>query len=178
MNNLITDSSNKLYIITSYFEGKHYGMIASWICLASLMTEQVRFILCLSKFNHSAKAILITKKFILQAIRESDYEMAYIFGAKHSEEFDKFENINIRLHESGIKICNRDAKFMNVNVEQIMDTKDRYILYCVGSESGEDNEKFPPLTQEKFLNFLNEEQATVIKMKFSKDILKANSAFV
>ena len=74
MKNFIEESNLGVHILTSEFEGKHYAMLATWICPASLRIDELRFTLPLSKYNESAKAIIGSKKFILHKLRKSSFK--------------------------------------------------------------------------------------------------------
>jgi flavin reductase (DIM6/NTAB) family NADH-FMN oxidoreductase RutF len=158
-----------VFVITSELEGKHFGMVATWICPASLRTDELRFTLPISKFNESTKAILSRRKFILHKLPKSRFETAFNMGSKHSSEMDKFQSEEFEIHESGARILKSSLSFGAAQVLSFIEAEDRFILYCSLKDIREINIKEPILSQQDLFSQLNEDQRKILGKKYLQD---------
>ncbi len=145
-----------VFVITSELEGKHFGMVATWICPASLRTDELRFTLPISKFNDSTRIILTTRKFILHKLPKSRFETAF-----NMEEFE--------IHESGARILKLSLSFGAAEVISYIEAEDRFILYCSLKDIKEINNKEPSLSQQDLFSQLNEDQRKILGKKYLLD---------
>lgn len=169
MSDLINDDNNKIYIITSRLQDTHFGMVATWITLASLRKDELRFTFSLSKFNNSAKAILETGEFIIHEIDESDFNVAYVFGLNHSLEIDKFQGLEMQTHSSGIRVLKNSISYAYVEVVKEMETEDRIVLYCRSEEIIKNKANSISLIQSRLFKLLNNEQRKSLENKYISD---------
>ena len=169
MKNFIEENNLAVHVLTSELEGKHYAMVATWICPASLRTDELRFTLPLSKYNDSAKAIIGSKNFILHKLTKKSFETAFKMGSSHSSEVDKFHGEEFQIHASGARVLKSALASGYAKVITHMETEDRYILYCSLSEikSNIDNES--PLTQGDLFAQLREEDRKTLGAKYLSD---------
>jgi flavin reductase (DIM6/NTAB) family NADH-FMN oxidoreductase RutF len=158
-----------VFVITSELDGKHFGMVATWICPASLRTDELRFTLPLSKYNDSAKAILGSRKFLLHKLPKSQFMTAFNMGSRHSTQVDKFQSEEFEIHESGARALKSSMSFGVAEVISLIEAEDRFILYCSLKNIKETNTKEPSLSQLDLFSQLNEEQRKVLGEKYLFD---------
>lgn len=158
-----------VFVITSELEGKHFGMVATWICPASLRTDELRFTLPISKFNDSTRIILTTRKFILHKLPKSRFETAFNMGSNHSSAVDKFQSEEFEIHESGARILKLSLSFGAAEVISYIEAEDRFILYCSLKDIKETNNKEPSLSQQDLFFQLNEDQRKILGKKYLLD---------
>lgn len=169
---IISDDNSTIYIITSRLQDKHYGMIATWITMASLRQDELRFTLTLSKFNNSAKAIMETGEFIIHQISEKDFNIAYTFGFYHSDNYDKFSAIQYSDHRSGIRVLKDSQDFAYAEILNHFESEDRYILYCTCKNYSPSKKTSPALIQSRLFNLLNEDQRLNLEKKYQADCVR------
>ncbi len=158
-----------VFILTSELGGKHYGMVATWICPASLRTDELRFTLPLSKFNDSAKAILSTKKFILHKLSKSDFNLAFKMGSSHSNDVDKFQGEDFDIHSSGLRILKSSISHGVAEVLGSIEVEDRHILYCSLKEIKNKPTSELALSQADLFSQLTEEKRSILGAKYISD---------
>jgi flavin reductase (DIM6/NTAB) family NADH-FMN oxidoreductase RutF len=144
-------------------------MIATWVTLASLRKSELRFTLALSKFNHSANAILKSGEFIIHTLFQSDCELAYKFGAFHSNDVNKFHGFDFNKHKSGIKLLSTAKAHGFCQVLKMIETEDRFVLYCNSSEFNEPKDFKQSLTQSYFFQNITPEQSKILSSKYLAD---------
>ena len=169
MKQLINDDLQSVYVLTSELEGNHYGMVATWICPASLRSDELRFTIPISKFNDSLKPIIHHKKFMLHLLGVSDFKLAFKMGAGHSSSLNKFEDINYTEHPSGLRILDTAISYGLTEVISWLETEDRFILYCKIREVIERRLDTSPLYQQDFFKQLNDAERKILKTKFMED---------
>jgi flavin reductase (DIM6/NTAB) family NADH-FMN oxidoreductase RutF len=168
VNSLINENNFPLYIISTRSEEKKFAMVATWVMVASLRQDELRFTLALSKYNDSARAILKTRSFNIHTISESEIEIAYIIGSDHSSLVDKFTNIPWGISSNGIPYLRNANAYSEAEVISEMETEDRYIIYCRCKNFKIFN-TLPELTQSRFLSLLSNEKRNALSEKYQSD---------
>jgi len=169
MEKFINEDDSTIYVITSELDDKHYGMVATWICPASLRTDELRFTLALSKFNHSKKPILTTRKFIIHKLPLNQFMTAYRMGLHHSEEVDKFIDESYSTHESGVRVLKNASSYGLGSVLSFLETEDRYILYCSAGNILFNQKSIQELTQKDLFSQLTESDRLLLGKKYLND---------
>ena len=172
MIDFIDENNLTVYILTSEYEGKHYGMVATWICPASLRTDELRFTLALSKHNDSVNAIVRSRKFILHKISASSFKVALKMGSSHSNSVDKFLGEDFHVHESGLRVLKSSLAFGLASVISSMETEDRFILYCAVSKINSFDENTSGLTQKELFAQLSDDERKILGTKYINDSLR------
>jgi len=168
MSDFFDENDNTIYLLTSKLGEHHCGMIATWVCMASLRTDEIRFTLSLSKFNDSCESIMKTGKFLIHKIPKSEYRTAYRFGSNHSKKIDKFLEDDFEIHSSGLKLFKRATNFGYAEMINTMDTEDRFILYCrliqICNIKNQDT-----LKQKDLFELVTEEERSNLSSKYQND---------
>lgn len=175
MNPFINEDYNDVYIITSELDGHHLGMVVTWISIASLRNDELRFILSLSKYNETTQAIILRRNFIIHKIPKSSYKVAYRFGSSHSSERDKFEGEDYDVHKSGIRILSLACSYGYAEILEQMETEDRFIVYCKIREVI-DLKNDDSLKQKDLFSLISAEEKQILSNKYSRDSLRDTPA--
>ena len=169
MDQLIKETQLPVYVLTTNWEGRHYGMTATWVCKASLRSDELRLTVPLSKYNQTTKAILASQSFLLHLLPPSAASVAFTFGAFHSEEVDKFEGLQTQLHATGSKVLNVANRYGWAQVISTLETEDRIIVYCSIKEVVTLKNKIQLLTSERFFEQLDSAQKSTLHEKFKSN---------
>jgi ferric-chelate reductase [NAD(P)H] len=92
-----------VYIITSKFEQKMNGMIATTIC--QVTSEPIKITATINKQNLTHEYILYNNQFNVSILsEETSLEFIGHFGFRSGRDFDKFRGINYTQSQSGVPI--------------------------------------------------------------------------
>jgi len=143
-----------LYIVSSQFEGKLNGHINNTVF--QVTAEPPKLAVCSHKNNLTTDFILKSKKLSISVIQEQvDLEYIGHFGFKSGREFNKFQNIDYKLSESGCPfVLDRTIGAFDCEVENSLDLG-THILFIVNVKDAElfDKDK-NPLTYSYYRNVI------------------------
>lgn len=97
-----------MYVITSQADGKMNGMIATTAC--QVTAEPIRMTVTVSKENFSHGLIQKYGVFGVSVLRrDTDFSFIGRFGFKSGRDFNKLENINYSIGQTGVPLISDNA---------------------------------------------------------------------
>lgn len=97
-----------MYVITSGADGKLNGMIATTAC--QVTAEPIRMTVTVSKDNFSHRLIEKSGVFGVSVLkRDTDFSFIGRFGFKSGRDFDKLENINYSIGQTGVPLISDNS---------------------------------------------------------------------
>ena len=77
-----------MYLVTATADGAKAGCLVGFATQCSI--EPLRFVVCVSKANHTHTVASRASSLVVHALHESDREVASLFGEHTGDEIDKF----------------------------------------------------------------------------------------
>ncbi len=92
-----------LYIVTSFYDGKHNGFIANTFCQVN--SEPATFEVIVSKNNYTHDMISKSNLFGVCALsQDTPFKIIGLFGFKSGRDLNKMEGLNVKISQSGISL--------------------------------------------------------------------------
>ena len=146
----LADISYGVFIVTSACEGKINGMIANSVFQVTAQPPKIA--IAVNKEALSHEYILKSGKFCVQPVREgANLPFIGIFGFRTGRTFNKFENVQHKLSQSGLPVVTENTlAALEVKTEQVIDlgTHTMFIGQVTDSEVLTDGAK--PLTYDYY----------------------------
>ena len=97
-----------MYVITSNADGNMNGMIATTAC--QVTAEPIRMTVTVSKNNFSHQLIVKSGVFGVSVLRrDTDFSFIGRFGFKSGRDFNKLENINFSIGQTGVPLISDNS---------------------------------------------------------------------
>lgn len=125
MSKIIDDDDNKVFIATSYHDGRNVGFVLTWVSV----DDSRQIVMIISKRNDSLKIIEASGKVCLNLLSEIQVDELYIFGTKSSSTYEKFSAFSHKSIGAGIELAN-SAAYVHCIIRSIHENLDRKIIYC------------------------------------------------
>jgi len=77
-----------MYLVTATADGEKAGCLVGFATQCSI--DPVRFVVCVSKANHTHTVVCRASNLVVHVLYESDREIASLFGEHTGDEIDKF----------------------------------------------------------------------------------------
>lgn len=149
-NNLFNLTDRELWIVTAAHGDRRGGLVATFVCRASLVDALPRVLMALSKQHHTHKLIEGSDGFGLHLISARQMDWVWHFGMQTGHEVDKLAGWNVETAVTGAPLLSDAIGWLDCRIESRMDTGDRtvYIAEVVAAHQNRDE---PPLTMHELL---------------------------
>jgi flavin reductase (DIM6/NTAB) family NADH-FMN oxidoreductase RutF len=168
INQLLRLVDRELWIVTAAADGQMGGLLATFVSPISIVPEQPRLAVAISKQHHTWTLIEAAKCFAVHLVSADQRALAWNFGAQSGQTVDKFEGIDWEPGTTGSPLIKSAAGWLECRVEAQFDTGDRTI-YLSEVVAGDLNRTFTPLTQQRFLQESTPDQLAVLKSQMAAD---------
>lgn len=135
----------ELWLVTTEHEGKHSGLIATFVSKASIVPELPRVTLGLAKHHHTCGQVRSSGRFTLHLLWPDQLDLIWRFGLSSSKDTDKFAGLDTRISPLGNPLINSALGWIDCKVETSVDIGDR-ILFLAEVRDGENHGNSLPLT--------------------------------
>ena len=109
LSNILTEGA---YLVATNLNGRLYGMICSW---ATQITDN-RILLCIGSQSHTGVAIRESREFSLSVLSENQYKLALKIGSTHSDDEDKFIDLDVEMFEGKLPLLKGACKHIVCDV--------------------------------------------------------------
>lgn len=149
-NQLFNLTDRELWIVTSADGDRRGGLVATFVCRASLVDELPRVLVALSKQHHTRQLIEVSNSFGLHLISPGQMDWLWHFGIQTGGDLDKLAGWATETAVTGAPLLTKALGWLDCRVENRMDTGDRsvYIAEVVAARFFRDE---PPLTMKQLL---------------------------
>jgi flavin reductase (DIM6/NTAB) family NADH-FMN oxidoreductase RutF len=115
---LVQSTDYPLYVVTASADNERSGCLAGFVTQASM--DPVRFIVCVSKVNHTFGVALRSTSLGLHLLGADQRETASLFGEQTGDLMDKFERVDWTLGVTGAPILSECAAWVEGRVRDRM----------------------------------------------------------
>jgi flavin reductase (DIM6/NTAB) family NADH-FMN oxidoreductase RutF len=125
-----------LYVVTACADGEMSGCLAGFVTQASI--NPVRFLICVSKVNHTYGIAQRAKGFGLHLLGSDQRETASLFGEQTGDQIDKFQRVAWSTGSTGAPILSDCAAWIEGRVLERMSGGDHegFLVTIVAGGAG------------------------------------------
>lgn len=165
---LFTLTDRELWIVTASDRPRRGGLVATFVCVASLVDELPRMLIALSKQHYTRELIEASNAFGLHLISAGQLDWVSRFGLQTGREADKLSGLAIETGITGAPLLRDAIGWLDCRVEDRMDTGDRtvYLAEVVDARVNHDE---PPLTMNQLLRIAPPERLQELKQLRERD---------
>jgi flavin reductase (DIM6/NTAB) family NADH-FMN oxidoreductase RutF len=133
--NALTSSANyPLFVITAAADGEMSGCLAGFVTQSSI--EPVRFIVCVSKTNHTYKIVGRSAGLALHLLGSDQRDLASLFGESSGDVVDKFSDVSWSTGVTGAPRLTECAAWIEGSVVSSFDAGDHKALLVTVVDGG------------------------------------------
>lgn len=158
----------ELWVITAEGASRRGGMVATFVCQASLPAELPRVIVGVAKHHHTWALIEESRVFGLHLLGEDQVEWAWRFGIQSGRDVDKLEDMPYRMTANRCPILEGVPAWLECRIETQLDTGDRSLYLAEIVDAGR-VEGRTPLRVHQILSLANDEQRAELTAQMKRD---------
>lgn len=167
---LFRSLDRELWVITSAFESRSSGLIATSVSQASILETRPRLMAGLAKHHLTGELVEQSGCFVAHLIAPERHEWVSHFGTQSGREIDKFSGLKTEAGITGAPILSNAAAWLECRVEGTLDSGDRrWCLAEVANAKWTDG--FTPYTVQQFLARADDELKACLKEQLAADSL-------
>jgi flavin reductase (DIM6/NTAB) family NADH-FMN oxidoreductase RutF len=117
----------EVWLVTAAARGQRSGLIATFVCQASLPTRLPRVLVGLGKPHFTTELVEHSGAFALHLLGDEHLEWVWRFGTRSGRSVDKLAGLATHLGASGAPILNDARGWLDCRVEARLDTGDRTV---------------------------------------------------
>ena len=138
-------ADRELWLVTAQHGGNRGGLIATFVCHASLPPELPRVLIAVAKQHHTWQLIEQSGAFALHLLREDQVDFVWRFGLQSRRDVDKLAGLATQATATGSPRLLDMIGWADCRVEARWDTGDRTVYLAEIVEARLEN-KAAPLT--------------------------------
>ena len=140
---LFNELEKDIFLVSSSHNGRHCGMIVTWVTAASLIPEHKRIVLVISPANATTQMMLHTGRFILHRLSREQVDLVRRFGPVSSASVEKFAAVSFHLDEHQLPILEGVCGWARGTVVSVLDGGDRLVVLASLDREGADPTRQP-----------------------------------
>ena len=149
----------EIWLVTAEHDGRRGGLIATFVCHASIVPELPRMLIGIAKQHHTHSLIEASGAFTLHLLCEGQLDLVWRFGLQTGNAVDKF---------AGLASIDGSVATLDCRVETSLDTGDRTVFLgdVVGSQLANAT---MPLTMKRVLQLAPPERQKDLREGLQRD---------
>jgi flavin reductase (DIM6/NTAB) family NADH-FMN oxidoreductase RutF len=165
---ILVQINSPLWLVTACAGPRRGGLIATFVCKASLAPELPRVLVGLAKQHHTWELIEASDTFGLHLLDAQNASWVWQFGLRSGRELDKLSGLALGTGATGCPLMEDAAGWLDCRVEARLDAGDRtiYLAEVVEAKLTRGN---APLTLERLLQFANADQLEELRALERRD---------
>jgi flavin reductase (DIM6/NTAB) family NADH-FMN oxidoreductase RutF len=116
-----------LWVVTARAGSARGGLIATFVCQASIVPELPRVLVGIAKQHHTWKLIEASNAFALHLLEDKHLDRVWRFGLQSGRETDKLEGLIFRDGATGSPLLTDALGWLDCRVEARLDSGDRTV---------------------------------------------------
>lgn len=154
---LLNRTDRELWLVTAGDGERRGGLIATFVCHASLVESLPRMLVALAKHHNTWELIEASGAFGLHLIGRGNLDLVWRFGLASARDTDKFAGLATETAKTGAPLLTDVLGWLDCRVEARFDMGDRtiYVAEVVDARKIRDE---PPLTMKQLLQIAPREQ--------------------
>lgn len=154
---LLNRIDRELWLVTAADGARRGGLIATFVCQASLVESLPRMLVALAKHHHTWQLIEASGAFGLHLLGRKHLDLVWRFGLESGRDTDKFAGLATETAKTGAPLLADAFGWLDCRVEARFDMGDRtiYVAEIVDARKISDE---PPLTMKQLLQIASRER--------------------
>ncbi|HJT36421.1 MAG TPA: flavin reductase family protein, partial [Pirellulales bacterium] len=140
----------ELWLVTAADGERRGGLIATFVCHASLVETLPRMLVALAKHHHTWQLVEASGAFGLHLLGREQLELVWRFGLQSGRDIDKFAGLATETSKTGAPLLTDALGWLDCRVEARFDMGDRTIYVAEVVDARKINDE-PPLTMKQLL---------------------------
>ena len=149
----------EIWLITAEHVQRRAGLIATFVCDASIVPEAPRMLVGIAKQHHTWGLIEASRAFTLHLLDESQLDLVWRFGLQSGHKVDKF---------AGLEAITGTVAWLDCRVEASADSGDRTIYLAAVTDSRLEKQ-MKPLTTTRLLELAPPERLRELREGLQRD---------
>jgi flavin reductase (DIM6/NTAB) family NADH-FMN oxidoreductase RutF len=141
---------SEVWLVTAQAGSVRGGLIATFVCQASIVAEMPRVLLGLARQHHTWAVVEASGAFALHLLGEDNLDWVWRFGLESGRQRDKFAELAVRNGLTGSPLLEGTVGWLDCRVEARLDGGDRTV-YLAEVVDGAVSRFGPPLTSRRLL---------------------------
>jgi flavin reductase (DIM6/NTAB) family NADH-FMN oxidoreductase RutF len=158
----------ELWLATAAAGGRRGGLVATFVCQASIVTDLPRVLLGLAKQHQTWELVEAANAFALHLLGEEHLEWVWRFGLQSGRACDKFEGLTVQTAATGSPLLTDALAWLDCRIEARLDSGDRTV-YLAEAVQAALNRPTPPLTLKRLRQLASPAQLLELKEKVARD---------
>ena len=160
----------ELWLVTASHQGARAGLIATFVCNASIVPEMPRMLIGIAKQHHTWGLTEASRAFALTLIDESHLDWVWRFGLASGRAGDKFAGLTTAPSDTGSPLLTEAIAWLDCRVETSLDTGDRTV-YLAEVLAGKVQKATKPLTLQRLLQLAPAERLQELRAGLERDAI-------
>jgi flavin reductase (DIM6/NTAB) family NADH-FMN oxidoreductase RutF len=124
---LFRELDRELWLVTAQAGPRHGGLIATFVCQASIVPDLPRVLVGLAKSHFTWELVEQSSAFGLHLLGEEHLDWVWRFGLPSGRDGDKLDGLSVRTGASGAPLLVETRGWLDCRVETRLDTGDRTV---------------------------------------------------
>jgi flavin reductase (DIM6/NTAB) family NADH-FMN oxidoreductase RutF len=165
----ILDRMNReLWLLTSAAGEHRGGLIATFVCNASIVPELPRVLVGLAKQHFTWQLVDSSGAFALHLLGEEHLDWVWRFGLQSGRDLDKFAGLNLQTGQTGSPLLRDALGWLECRVEGAMDIGDRTV-YLAEVVAGQFPNPKPVLTMSRLRELAPHDKLIQLRAALQRD---------
>jgi flavin reductase (DIM6/NTAB) family NADH-FMN oxidoreductase RutF len=167
-NQIVGLTDRELWVVTAAHGQRRGGLVATFVCVASLVEELPRVLIALAKQHHTHRLIEASGAFGLHLIAAQQLDWVWRFGLQSGRDADKLAGLAPESGVTGAPLLGDAIGWLDCRVETPLDIGDRtvFVAEVVAARA---NRSEPPLTMKELLRIAPPERLEQLKELRERD---------
>lgn len=176
-NQLFNLTDRELWIVTAAQGDRRGGLVATFVCRASLVDSLPRVLAALSKQHHTRQLIEESGAFGLHLISAKQIDWVWHFGMESGHTADKLSGWSTEAAVTGAPLLSEAIGWLDCRVETRLDTGDRtvYVAEVLSARQMRDE---PPLTMKELLRIAPRDRLHELEQLRQRDSARDAEAII
>ncbi len=147
---ILSQTDRELWLVTATDGARRGGLIATFVCHASLVESLPRMLIAVARHHHTWELIEKSGAFGLHLIGQEHVELVWRFGLESGRGTDKLAGLSFEMGATGTPLLTDVLAWLDCRVEAGFDMGDRTI-YLAEVVDARQMRNQPPLTMSRLL---------------------------
>lgn len=165
---LFAGLDRELWLLTAAAGACRGGLIATFVCQASIVPELPRVLVGVARQHHTWRLVEESNAFALHLLGEEQLPWVWRFGLQSGRHGDKLEGLSSRSGTTGSPILPEALAWLEARVEGRLDTGDRTV-FLAEIIDGQRSRHARPLTVQRLLQLAPADKLQEMKEQMAHD---------
>ena len=154
---LLNRTDRELWLVTAADGARRGGLIATFVCHASLVESLPRVLIALARHHHTCELVEAGGAFGLHLIGREHLDLVWRFGLESGRVTDKLAGLSLETAATGAPLVTDVLGWLDCRVEARLDMGDRMVFVAEVVDARQMSDE-PPLTMKELVQIAPQER--------------------